>query len=270
MCSLVCFEFRETKRCHCLRICRYFHEGYDCIPFFRYGTCHRQGNCRYVHRPHIIELLKQKDRMQPGHEQIKDKRTGDSNISSEIELGKQSRRNSLQESAVIDEDVISLPSDTELGGLGEGYETHQGSMVPQGGMTRPMFENFRRPINEPSETSGGIGRRPLVVTQPYAYRKTSPHHDFSSYRYRSGSPMREDYTRRRRSPSYTRDDSLAEIERDLPYPWFVARDRDGRIYFYNEDTRETTWENPSRRGHYVYKDFRGSTSDFSYPRPLHR
>ena len=265
----MCFEFRETKHCHCLRTCRYFHEGYDCIPFFRYGKCHRQGNCGYMHRPHLIELLKRRERMLRGTEGGETKKPGELKImGSDQNVGDQTQqRNSLPESGGIDEDVISLPSDTESAVIADAPESIIEKSIPsQNLMAGPALENSRQPINEMMMTDRLPTRRPPSGNQSYSYGKASSNH------YRSGSPIRDEYARRRHSPpSYDRDDELANIERELPPFWFAARDRGGRIYFYNESTRETTWENPVRRNYYVHnRDRKRPLSEVTYPRPLPR
>jgi hypothetical protein len=267
VCALVCFEFRKIKHCHCLQVCRYFHEGYDCIPFFKHGHCPKRGHCGYNHRPYLIDLLKQKEqqRLQYVSSEQNELKTKNEEVPSynpsTMDEKKTKSPEQIPELSGIDEDVISLPSDTELE---EGLQEDKSRKSFLSVQSRPLSgSESQRPTEDDS-----IRKYPTKPSTSFPGKV--PYYRSAPY-YRSRSPRKEGYVHRFRSDSYTTDHELMDMKRDLFYPWSVTRDRDGRIYFYNEDTRETTWEHPARRSYYNNMDRRRrSPSEVSYHRPFYR
>jgi len=271
----VCFEFRKAKYCHCLQVCRYFHEGYDCIPFFRFGSCPRKGNCGYNHRPYLVELLKRKEhRTQHLSSESSNypRRDGDFHGLSTVvdeEKGKGFER--ISEPGGVEEDVVSLPSDTEVAAE---HTAEGGRRDSEGSKNATSVQNRYQPASDYQR------RTWKVPYYRYSTRHLSPpdrptfphrHPPVQDYHYQSRSPRRdEEYVHRSHSANYMVDAELKRLERDLPSPWFVTRDQKGRVYFYNEYTRETTWEHPMRRGHFSYMDRKRRTPpEMSYPHSFH-
>jgi hypothetical protein len=168
------------------------------------------------------------------------------------------------EPAGADEDVVSLLSDTELGNLEDVHVNHAASAAAQSSI-QPVPSTQRHTMADAL-----VKRVPEHISDArHAYRQASPQRSYSTHYRRSRSPAREEHYRPHRPLDRAIDADVLDIERSLPHPWFVARDKNNRIYFYNERTRETTWEHPTRNYH-AYTDPKRPSPSMSHQRSYHR